>query len=958
MKKTLCCLAITLMSCAEKDTAAPPAPVVDPIETPTPRLKFSVTGSAEFGATVKISGGLADVTTTADSFTARWRAEVEFKPDVENALSVTATDSAGNVSEATRVTVVQASPRPTSITLTLTAPLAKAGELVGLSARVQDQYGNELPDAPVTFESTPALSASFAIPGSMPAITRAQGVLAGTHQFVAFDLSAVKAADYVFNLKATAGSVSDTQPVTIRPAGGHAFSRLNWVTPGTDLSLVAGQDAAYVYEVVDLYGNVTTGPVSAFTSAPGAIVVEDGVSGMGKITRTTAAGRYTASFYLAGVGQKGSLNFFVGTAPAAVVELVTSATLTSPQTPVKLFARVRDAFGNAIDCTTATAGDVAFTSTGTATTGPTPTATTCFNGAFQATVTFTAEDNYAVTATHQPSGAMATSGSVFITVLNFDNTPPQVSIAAVTVNGVTCTPATRVGTAGCDVSNGDTVEFDAVATDNSALAQVAYNIFFESTQSLRTRTVFVAASQATATVHFRFTINSNAIESAPLVAMAMDRAGNIMNSAAVTFFINNGIPLGGRSLSIAVASPLLNRPADVALDSTGALFVLSRGNNLLLKVPSGGSAQLHANNVFGEFIARAPSGTAERLFTSDRNNNGLVFSFDPAAAGAPQTWANFGAGVSRGLSVLGATPARGWVDASAAADGDRLTLTQNGASVSYELDSNASCTSAPPALICASFVAAGATGATRAAALQVAINNNATSPVSASIVSGATARVNLFTRLNGEVTGPTTVSAAVTGGLIRSAATLQEGHDADLWVANDGDNSLRRFLTSGTAPAANHGTFNGGAPQFGLAVRDAWTTSSDRLFDVVEYFVDDGNNAQLLATRTLVTSNGFFTTTTTTNPLFTLTNGGFNALWDLQMLPNGCLLASDDGSGSLFVIDTTNPANTSPTVERIARNLPGPRGLALDAAGNLLIALDQGNVVARLSPSPLVGDCF
>ena len=960
MKKTLFALALTLVwSCAEKDTTAPPAPVVDPIETPTPRLKISVTGSAEFGATVKISGGAADVTAIADKFTARWRAQVEFKKDADNVLSVTATDAAGNVSEPTVVTVVQASSKASSIKLSLTTPLAKAGELVGMTARVQDQYGNEMPDAPVTFESTPALAATFTIPGSMPAVTKAQGVIAGSRQFVAFDLSAVKAADFVFQLKATAGTVSDTLPVVIRPASGSAFSKLAWSPMGTQLTIVAGQDAPYTYEVVDLYGNVTTGPVSAFTNAPGAVVVEDGISGSGKITRATSAGMFTASFYIAGVGQKGSLNLAVGTAPAAFVDLVATATLTSPQTAVKLFARVRDAFGNPITCTMATAGDVTFTATGTATTAPSPSATTCFNGAFQATVTFTAEDNYAVTATHQPTGAMATFSSVFITVLNFDNTPPQVSIAGITVNGTPCAPATRPTAAGCDVATGDSVEFDVVATDNSALAQVAYSIFFESTQALRTRTVFVAANQASATVHFRFTVNSNALEMAPLVAMAMDRAGNIMNSAAVVFFVNNGVALGGRTLSVAVASPLLNRPADIAFDSSGALFVLNRGNNRLLKVPAAGSAQLYATNVFGEFIVRSPSGAGERLFTTDRNNgNGLVFSFDPALPAALQTWANLGgAGITSGLAVSGATPARGWVDCAFAADGAQLTLTQNGASVVYELDSNGSCTSAPPGLICAPFVATGATGATRAAALQAAISGNAASPVAASIVTGATSRSNLATKATGELTGPNTVSVTVTGGLIRSAATLVEGHDADLWVANDTDNSVRRFLTAGAPPVPNHGTFNVAAPQWGLAVRDVWTTTADRLFDVVEYFSDNNFGNRLLATRTTVSSNGVAVTTATT-PLFTLNPGAFNTLWDLQMLPNGCVLVSDDGNGDVFVIDTTNPANATPTVERIARNLPGPRGLALDAAGNLLIALDQGNAVVRLTPSPITTDCF
>ena len=318
-----------------------------------------------------------------------------------------------------------------------------------------------------------------------------------------------------------------------------------------------------------------------------------------------------------------------------------------------------------------------------------------------------------------------------------------------------------------------------------------------------------------------------------------------------------------------------------------------------------------------------------------------------------QTWANFGAGNAQGLGVLGALPARGWVDLTSSGDGDRVTLTQNGVTVIYEMDNNASCTSAPPGLICAPY-----TASSGPSALQLAINNTVLSPVGASSVTNTPARVNLFTKVAGELTGANTVTLTVSGGLARSEATLVEGHDADLWVANNGDNSIRRFLTSGTPPVAAHGTFNVGAPQFGLAVRDVWTTTTERLFDAVEYFVDDGNNNQLLATRTTVTGGGGVITTATL-PFFTLTNGGgFNALWDVQLLPNGCLVVSDDGNGDVFAIDTTNPANTTPFVERIARNLPRPRGLALDSAGNLLIAVDQGNAVLRLSPTPSTTDCF
>ncbi|MDQ3262230.1 MAG: Ig-like domain-containing protein [Myxococcota bacterium] len=99
---SLCTLAF---ACAEQDTDAPPAPVVDPVTTPTAEPTQVITGSAEYGATVRISGGASEVQTQADPFTARFRAEVPLQPSTSNALAVTATDSDGNVSEPTLVTI-------------------------------------------------------------------------------------------------------------------------------------------------------------------------------------------------------------------------------------------------------------------------------------------------------------------------------------------------------------------------------------------------------------------------------------------------------------------------------------------------------------------------------------------------------------------------------------------------------------------------------------------------------------------------------------------------------------------------------------------------------------------------------------------------------------------------------------------------------------------------------------
>ncbi|MBI3178593.1 MAG: hypothetical protein HYZ27_02970, partial [Deltaproteobacteria bacterium] len=444
MRLTLCLIAsVALLACEQKDTTAPPAPRVDPVTSPTPKTKVLLQGSAEFGATVRISGGKSSAETTADLFTARWFAEVELTTGAVNSLSVTATDAAGNTSEATVVPIEQAPSRPTTIALALSSDTARAGELVALLPRVVDQYGAELPDAPVTFTSTPALAATFTIPDTMPAVTKDQGVLAGTRQFVAYDLSAVAASGGEFTLTATAGTVSASAVLVVRPARAVRYSKLQFLPSGTSASTTAGVDLEYAYEVVDLYGNVTDGPSSAYTNAPGAVVVDDGVSGKGHLTRLVTAGSYAASFFIAGAGQQGSLTFSVDSAPAAFVDVVAAATLVSPNAPVDVFARVRDAFGNAIACTTSTAANLSFAAQGARGGSVTGSAVTCFNGAYRSAFTFTAEDVFTVSATWQPSGATAVVGNVFISVLAFDNTPPTVTIQNVRVNGTPCTPSAR-----------------------------------------------------------------------------------------------------------------------------------------------------------------------------------------------------------------------------------------------------------------------------------------------------------------------------------------------------------------------------------------------------------------------------------------------------------------------------------------------------------------------------------
>lgn len=966
---------LALTGCEQKDTTPPAPPMVDPLQSPTPKKTISVSGSAEFNATVKIAGGAAEVTTTADPYTARWRVDVDLSPDASNELSVTATDAAGNVSQPTKVTVVQAASKPTTISLAFATPTPRAGELVGLVTRVIDQYGNEMPDAPVTFAVTPALAATFTIPSSMPAVTKDQGVLAGTRQFVAYDLSAVKANGYQFQVKATAGAVDVTQVLTVRPAAGASFSKLNFKPAGTTASVAAGTDVDYEYEVADLYGNVTQGPVSSFTNAPGAIVLDDGVSGNGKLTRLVTAGTYSVLFYIAGVGQKGSLLLNVDTAPAAFVDAVAAATLVSPQTPVDVFARVRDAFGNPIGCTMANAASMAFTAVGAkAPTQPlNGAATTCFNGAFRSSFTFTAEDIFTVTATWQPTGATAVSGNVFISVLAFDNTPPQVSITNVRVNGAACDPATRTP-AGCDVVDGDLVEFNVVASDNTALAELAYSIFFESRQSLNTRTIFVAANTATTPpggIYFRFRVSSSATETADLVASAVDRAGNRANSAAVTFYAQFGaFPVGNRTLTVVTSGGSTTRPQDIAFAQNGDLFILNRtgggGTGTITRLVAGQTIPtIFANNFQGGFIANGTSAGQERFFVTD-TNGGTVQLFNPAGGGL-STLADPNGNQAMGLSVLGVLPARGWVDVTTAALADQVRVTNGATTEIYEFSATATCTAGASCVT----VAVGATGAQKATALAAAIGANAASAVNATALAS---QVLLAAKAPGEA-GSTIALAKqpALSSISFSSGTLVEGHDSDLYVGSGGDPFVRRYLTTGGpyVGAANHGQFNVGFRQWGITARDIFgAAAGNALQDLMLYAPTDlgGNQNTLQGFEVRTTSTGgvvstatasrFALNSTTVTPIV-----AFNTLWDTALAPNGCLLVSDEGNGNpstgaIYAVDTRTGTAFTPAVERIARNLDGARGLAIAPNGDLLIAVNGSNAVMRLTPTPDPTDCF
>jgi hypothetical protein len=91
------------------DGIAPDAPALDPVSSPTRRTSARIGGVTEAGATIRVSGGTADVEGTADT-SGRFDLEVPLTTSasgtVENPLSIVAVDLAGNESAAVMTTVV------------------------------------------------------------------------------------------------------------------------------------------------------------------------------------------------------------------------------------------------------------------------------------------------------------------------------------------------------------------------------------------------------------------------------------------------------------------------------------------------------------------------------------------------------------------------------------------------------------------------------------------------------------------------------------------------------------------------------------------------------------------------------------------------------------------------------------------------------------------------------------
>jgi hypothetical protein len=491
----------------------------------------------------------------------------------------------------------------------------------------------------------------------------------------------------------------------------------------------------------------------------------------------------------------------------------------------------------------------------------------------------------------------------------------------------------------CAVRPGDEVSFDLIANDNVSLSEVEYTAFFSTTNSLRSRKVLVAQNTPLpVTTPFAFTVPGGALpESVPLVGLAVDGAGNRQTSDELILSVDLFVVQGGRQIAVIASGGPIGGPRDIAFDAAGNMFIANDGDNNLLSIAAGATAPFvfSAYNSASDFIVVDGSG---RIYLSDGNDLWRV-----SATGAQvDQYVTFG-GTARGLALDGAVVAKGIVDASGGLEGDSVTVGPE----TYELDVvGDGCTIGA---VCVPIPA----GANRNEALCGAIDLGSTvaggafdAPQNRCVVSAA-APGELG---NSIVFTDDSLTITVTG-----AGTLQQGHDEEIFFGQTLDNNVYRLpetLTPVGNLGQNHGTFNVGRRQRGIAVRDATTASSVNLRDLYLYVIDDN------ATNSLRSYHAVDSVPPA--QVFNVTGGAagtFGSLWDVAIEPATCVLASDPGNGRIWLVDARDPNDGAPTVSLVASGFNDPRGLAF--SGGELYVPDAGfDAVVRISPSPAIGDCF
>lgn len=590
--------------CGNKDTTPPAAPWVDELSSPIGEASPLLTGSAEYGATVRVTGGTEVVETVADPYTARFKVHVPLALG-GNTLSVTATDAAGNESEPTAIQVEYVEPG-TPATLQITGPdVAKAGEPVPFEVTAADIFGNPVANLDYTLTTD-------ATPGSVTQDATDTLTFCGT-------------GTWLVTAETTDGALQADAEITIvagRPVA------LNLSTTPSPAVITAGSTVGYGTTVLDICGNQTADWVEVYTNAPGAIAVDGVVSGL------TRAGRYTLVAQVPGTSAADSADLVVSADESTTVVVITTTSQTAyVGVPVGYSVTAVDGYGNPVETTP----QVTVPTDPGATVDPTT-----------STIRFSSAGTHTVTV--QVGSA---ADSTYVVVTDPDLDPPAVAITA---------PAP-----GTLFAPGDNVLVTVTASDGHGLSRLNLTVNWGASQ-LYSRLVPVDPATNAAPTSYAATFlvrlpGGMWLGDVDLVAQAVDTSGNLSNSAAVTIHVDPAgalVPAAGFTVETVTFKDWLDNPRGLALDGAGQIFVANEGPASVVEVdPVTGAQSAFTPEIVGgvrpeDIVFYAP--TSEYFLTTRRNGtdriyridaNGLAYSFTPSIGPGPR-----GIIVEGGSSIL------------------------------------------------------------------------------------------------------------------------------------------------------------------------------------------------------------------------------------------------------------------------------------------------------------------
>lgn len=612
-----CCASLGLLAaCSNEDVDPPVAPIVDTVESPTPAATQVISGTAEFGALVRVTGANAPVETIADPYTARWFAQVELSPG-DNTLSVVAIDAADNESAATSVTITFLEPGNPAVVLIDGPEIGRAAEDVTFSVTVLDDFGDEIPDATYTLSTdAPGGSTTFSPPATL--------------SFCAVGATTVTA-----------------QAGTGGPMASHTIDIREGAAAVIDLQLdastvVAGQDVGYTTEVQDACGNVTSDVVSVFTNAPGAIPAAGTLSGL------TRAGSYIVVAEVPGSSVVDTESLLVSPDESSTVVVLQLVRLSAfVGVPLGYTVTAIDGFGNDVDRAT-----LQITTTDPGATVDAATQTISFATAGTPTHT--------VTATLFGGTADEVLDAEAVLVTSPDLSPPSATVTS---------PAP-----GLVFAPGGVLTVTVQAADDQGLAQVllqatgADNHFQQQIIPVDDGTGQPQIGPLDVT--FVLDVRDGSFGDMVLVAQAIDTTGNTTSSAPVTVQLDPAADIAvGVGLTVSTVSVLglLDRPTGVAVDAADNVYVANNGFGTAIVVaidPAGSPVTNQSTFMVRPIGQRAAdivffddTTPADRdgFFVSAAGGNERIYRIDAAGVVQETNWSQDVGREPRGLVVDGPT---------------------------------------------------------------------------------------------------------------------------------------------------------------------------------------------------------------------------------------------------------------------------------------------------------------